>query len=419
MDTADGFEQHRAWERTLYDGGWAAVSWPVEYGGRGVDLIRWLIFEEEYWRAGAPGRVNQNGMFLLGPTIMEFGTDEQKARFLPRMASGDGHLVPGLVGAERGQRPGRHPQPGRARGRRMGAHRPEDLVLARRFCGLDVRDLPYRGRRRAPPRPDVHPRATRHRRRHRTPHRATRRRDGIRRDLLRSRTRARDEHPRGGGQGLGGRDGRGRLRARSQPPQSRPLRGHRAAAHRAVPHASPSPHEREAVVRAWMDAEAYSLHTYWTVSRLLGGGAIGAEASLNKVFWSEMDLRMHETALASARAATPTTSAVARRVPVLAVGPDLRRHQRDPAQRDRRASPRAAAELTRCASSSRRTSSCSATRCASCSTRSARPRTCAPCGPPRPAARPSSGRSSSRWAWSASRCPRSTAGSASTRSTSC
>jgi alkylation response protein AidB-like acyl-CoA dehydrogenase len=57
-----------------------------------------------------------------------------------------------------------------------------------------------------------------------------------------------------------------------------------------------APHERDAVVQAWMDAEAYSLHTYWTASRVVAGGTVGAEASLNKVFWSEMDLRMHETA---------------------------------------------------------------------------------------------------------------------------
>ena len=55
---------------------------------------------------------------------------------------------------------------------------------------------------------------------------------------------------------------------------------------------------RDAVVRAWMDAEAYALNTYWTASRLIAGGTIGAEASLNKIFWSEMDVRMHETALA-------------------------------------------------------------------------------------------------------------------------
>ncbi|MFM8381147.1 MAG: acyl-CoA dehydrogenase family protein, partial [Actinomycetota bacterium] len=89
FDTAEGFALHRAWERTLYDGRWSAVSWPEEYGGRGADYIEWLIFEEEYYRSGAPGRVNQNGIFLLGPTIMEVGTAEQKARFLPTMASSE------------------------------------------------------------------------------------------------------------------------------------------------------------------------------------------------------------------------------------------------------------------------------------------------------------------------------------------
>jgi alkylation response protein AidB-like acyl-CoA dehydrogenase len=58
------------------------------------------------------------------------------------------------------------------------------------------------------------------------------------------------------------------------------------------------PSLRDAVARSWMDAEAYALNTYQTVSRLLGGGSIGAEASLNKIFWSELDVHMHETALA-------------------------------------------------------------------------------------------------------------------------
>ena len=61
--------------------------------------------------------------------------------------------------------------------------------------------------------------------------------------------------------------------------------------------AAADPVLRDAVVRAWMDAEAYALNTYWTACRLIAGGTIGAEASLNKIFWSEMDLRMHETAL--------------------------------------------------------------------------------------------------------------------------
>ena len=74
FDTEVGFALHREWERKLSEGRWSAVSWPEEYGGRGADYIHWLIFEEEYYRAGAPGRVNQNGIFLLGPTIMEVGT---------------------------------------------------------------------------------------------------------------------------------------------------------------------------------------------------------------------------------------------------------------------------------------------------------------------------------------------------------
>src|SRR3546814_358345 len=88
FDTEAGFAAHRDWEAKLFEGRWSAVTWPKQYGGRGCDLIEWLIFEEEYWRANAPLRVNQNGVFLLAPTLMEYGTDEQKARFLPRMASG-------------------------------------------------------------------------------------------------------------------------------------------------------------------------------------------------------------------------------------------------------------------------------------------------------------------------------------------
>ena len=89
FDTEEGFAQHRAWEATLNPARWSLVTWPAEVGGGGCDLIDWVIFEEEYWRAGAPMRVNQNGIFLLGPTLMEFGTEAQKARFLPRMAAGE------------------------------------------------------------------------------------------------------------------------------------------------------------------------------------------------------------------------------------------------------------------------------------------------------------------------------------------
>src|SRR6478735_9636743 len=88
-DTAEGFAVHVDWERTLFEAGWAAVSWPTEVGGRGASLWEWLIFEEEYYRARAPQRVTQNGIFLLAPTIFEFGTPEQQAHILARMARGD------------------------------------------------------------------------------------------------------------------------------------------------------------------------------------------------------------------------------------------------------------------------------------------------------------------------------------------
>jgi alkylation response protein AidB-like acyl-CoA dehydrogenase len=88
-DTREGFEQHRQWEAKLASAGYSAVTWPKDLGGSGCDLTEWLIFEEEYWAADAPARVNQNGILLLGSTLMEFGTPEQKARFLPRMARCD------------------------------------------------------------------------------------------------------------------------------------------------------------------------------------------------------------------------------------------------------------------------------------------------------------------------------------------
>src|SRR6476646_7045385 len=88
-DTRAGFAAHLEWERTLFDARYAVVSWPREYGGREASLWEWLIFEEEYYAAGAPQRVTQNGIFLLAPTVFEFGTQAQKDHILPRMARGD------------------------------------------------------------------------------------------------------------------------------------------------------------------------------------------------------------------------------------------------------------------------------------------------------------------------------------------
>ncbi|TAM65148.1 acyl-CoA dehydrogenase family protein [Mycobacterium sp.] len=74
-----------AWERELSSGNWLGLSWPVEYGGRGVGLAEEIIFEYEYARAAAPARVNTQAFELLGPTLLAFGTAEQKQRFLPKI----------------------------------------------------------------------------------------------------------------------------------------------------------------------------------------------------------------------------------------------------------------------------------------------------------------------------------------------
>jgi alkylation response protein AidB-like acyl-CoA dehydrogenase len=85
--TRDGFEAHRQWERTLFEAGYGAIRWPVEYGGRGADVVQQAIFEEEYLLARGPERVSVLGKNLLGPTLMDHGTDDQRARWLPDILS--------------------------------------------------------------------------------------------------------------------------------------------------------------------------------------------------------------------------------------------------------------------------------------------------------------------------------------------
>ncbi len=79
----------RQWDRTLYAGGYAGLSWPKEYGGRGATLVEQVIYYEEVARARAPEELGRNAKLLLGPTIIHHGTEEQKRRFLPRILSGD------------------------------------------------------------------------------------------------------------------------------------------------------------------------------------------------------------------------------------------------------------------------------------------------------------------------------------------
>jgi alkylation response protein AidB-like acyl-CoA dehydrogenase len=299
FDTADGAAEHRAWERRLNAGGWAMVPWPVEYGGRGANLLEWLIFEEEYYRAGAPKRINQNGIFLLGPTIMEFGTPEQKARFLPKIASSEEIWAQGWSEPNAGSDMAAITASARIDGDHFVLNGQKTWASRGAFAdwlfGLFRTD----------------PASERHK--------------GLTFVLVPLDTSGVTVRPIAQLDGetgfaevffddarvpiahqLGERNKgwnvamatagfeRGlmlRSPARFQETARRLVALFRA-------HADAAPRgAREEVVRCWMDAEAYALDTYRTVSRLLGGGKIGAEASLNKIFWSELDVRMHETAL--------------------------------------------------------------------------------------------------------------------------
>jgi alkylation response protein AidB-like acyl-CoA dehydrogenase len=287
------------------------VPWPEEYGGRGADLLEWLIFEEEYYRAGAPKRVNQNGIFLLGPTIMEYGTPEQKARFLPKMASSEevwaqgwsepnagsdmaniqatAFRVAGDGGVAGGGEAGDHYV---VNGQKTWASRGAFADWLFGMFRTDPRSQRHRGLTfiLLPldlPGVTVRPIAQL---------------DGLPgfAEVFLDDVRVPVEN-RLGEEGQGWQVAmstagfeRGlmlRSPARFQETARRLIELYREHAREA------DPALRDVVVGCWADAEAYALETYRTVSRLLGGAKIGPEASLNKIFWSELDLRMHEAAL--------------------------------------------------------------------------------------------------------------------------
>jgi len=79
----------RDWQKRIYEGGWAGISWPKEFGGRGSSFIEQAIFHEEMARCGAPEQIGIIGLSLVGPTIIAAGTDEQKQRYLPPLLSGE------------------------------------------------------------------------------------------------------------------------------------------------------------------------------------------------------------------------------------------------------------------------------------------------------------------------------------------
>ena len=300
-DTAEGFALHRAWERRLYEARWSVVSWPAAYGGRDASLVEWLLFEEEYYRAAAPQRIAQNGIFLLAPTLFELGTDEQKARILPRMAAGldlwaQGWSEPNagsdLAGiksrAVRDEARGGFRLTGQKTWCTRGAF--SDFMFglfrtdpdAERHRGMTYLLVPLRA-----PGVTVRP---------------VGRLDGDDgfAEVFLDDVFVPDRDVLGGvNQGwevaMATTSSERGLTLRSPGRFLATAERLRALAETQGDAVDSS--LKDDVVKAWIDAEAYRLYTLQTVTRVIDGTPIGAESSLNKIFWSEMDVRMHEVAL--------------------------------------------------------------------------------------------------------------------------
>ena len=306
MDTADGFEQHRDWERVLHSDRWSVVSWPEKYGGRNCTLIEWLIFEEEYYRSGAPGRVSANGVTLLGPTIFGFGTEEQRDRFLPKMASGEEIWAQGWSEPNAGSdlaglktKAVRDGQNFVVNGQKTWCSRGAfaDWIFcifrtdpeAQRHKGLTYflvpADTPGMVRNLVG-RLDGEPGFA---------------------ELFFEDARVHESLILGGeGQGWNvamatASSERGlnlRSPGRFMAPAERAVALYQRMSAERQDHARDmQPAVRDQVIRNWISAQAYRWYTYATAARLMGGGHMGPEASLMKVFWSEMDVEIHATAL--------------------------------------------------------------------------------------------------------------------------
>ena len=299
LECREGYDQHVEWERTLASGNWGMVTWPEAYGGRGLDLIQWLIFEEEYFRAGGPNRANQNGIFLLGPTIMEFGTDEQKKRFLTPMAKGE------VIWAQAWSEPGAGSDMAAISSKavRDGDHY---VITGQKTWSSRAAFADWGfGMFRTDPESKRHkgltfilfdinsPGITRR------PIRQLHGDTGFA-ELFFDEVRVPVENCLAG-------EGEGWNVAMATAGFERGLMlrspgRFQATAKRLVDlyrkhEAEASPAAREAVLQAWMAAQAYAYNTYAVAAKIMAGGKIGAEASLNKIFWSELDRSMHRTAM--------------------------------------------------------------------------------------------------------------------------
>ncbi|WP_405097368.1 acyl-CoA dehydrogenase family protein [Micromonospora sp. NBC_01412] len=298
-DTREGFARHVEWEKQLFAARWAAVSWPARYGGRDASLWEWLIFEEEYYAAGAPQRVTQNGIFLLAPTLFDFGTPAQQDLLLPRIAAAEDLWCQGWSEPEAGSDlagiTSRAVRDEAAGGWRLTGQKTWTTRGA--FCthlfGLFRTD----------------PTAQRHR--------------GLTYFLVPLDTPGVTVRGFGrldGDEGfaevflndvfvsdsavLGGvNEGWRVAMATTGSERGLTLRSpgrFLSAADRLVELARSrclSSRSRDRVVRSWINAQAYQLFTLRQVSELLAGRQPGARSSLNKLFWSELDIDLHATAL--------------------------------------------------------------------------------------------------------------------------
>lgn len=296
-DNAEGFAQHRRWDRVLFDAGFSVITWPERYGGRDATLLQWVVFEEEYFRAGAPGRASANGTSMLAPTLFSHGTVEQQDRVLPKMASGEEIWAQAWSEPESGSD---------LASLRATATRTDGgwLLNGQKIWSSRA---PFGDRGFGLFRSD--PEAQRHR--------------GLTYvmfDLKADGVTVRPIEQLSGDTGFGEiflddvfvpdcdvigavHDGWRAAMSTASNERGMSLRSPArfvAPAERLVAEwreRGGDPGLADQVADAWIKAQAYRLHTFGTVTRVSEGGELGAESSVTKVFWSDLDVALHQTAL--------------------------------------------------------------------------------------------------------------------------
>ncbi|NIH80803.1 acyl-CoA dehydrogenase family protein [Amycolatopsis viridis] len=300
LDTAEGFAARREWEATLAAARWSVVAWPEKYHGRDASMVEWVLFEEEYYRSGAPVRAAQNGISLLAPIIFEHGTPEQQDRYLPAMADGTEIWAQAWSEPEAGSDlasirstatrdearggwllNGQKTWSSRAAfaDRAFGLFRSDPTAERHRGLTYFLFPLDAEGLSIRPiPQLDGHPGFA---------------------ELFFDDVFVPDAD-------VLGAPGDGWRVAMSTAGNERGLSLRSpgrfcAAADRLLAlwreRGAEHPHLRDRVVDAWLAAQAYRLYTWGTVTRLTAGGDVGAHGSVNKLFWSQLDVGLHEVAL--------------------------------------------------------------------------------------------------------------------------